>query len=234
MFRRIATVFSLFALLTAFATASSIDMSDSASLESLLSGGSLTLGDIVIDNFDSVETAIPGAGTVSPIDAATVGVRADLVCGDIHLTFGDGSNGLGGFVASAANGGTYDYLVSFDITGASGGINGASLSQLAGGAGASYANITESITYDDNGTLVGVGLNTDSLSPGNLTNSTSLPGSPTTVSVAKDILLQSFPGSSAQISQFSQTYMIPEPSSIGLGLFAVIGAMGMARRRRNS
>lgn len=233
MFRRIATVFTLIAAFAAFASASSIDMSDSASLEDLLNGGSLSLGAITIDGFESVETAIAGAGSVSPVDPATVGVRADLICGNkIQLTFGDGTNGLGGFVASAANGGTYDYLVNFDISGVAGGISDASLTQLAGGAGASYANITETILYDNGGVLTGVGLNTDSLSANNLADQTTLPGSPTSISVSKDILLQSFAGSSAQISQFSQMYMIPEPSSIGLGLFALLGAVGMTRRRR--
>ena len=225
MFRRIATVFTLIAACTAFASASSIDMSASASLESLLGGGSLSIGSITIDNFANIETANAGSGTVTPVDPSTVGVTAEICDGELELTFGDASGGLGGFVASASDGGTYDYLVSFDISGTSG-ISNASLTQLAGGAGPSFANITETILFPGGA----AGLNTDEGTP---FDSAALGGNPGSISVAKDILLQSFAGSSAQISQFSQTYsLVPEPSAIGLGFLGMIGALGRSRRRR--
>jgi len=227
MFRRILSIVAV-AALCSFASASSIDMSDSASLADLLDGtASLTVGGITIDNFGEVETAIPGNGTVTPVDPSTVGVTASI-CGDeLELTFGDATGGLGGFVASASDGGTYDYLVSFDISGVAGGISSASLSQLAGGAGSSFANITETILFSGGG----VGLNTDENTP---FDSTLIAASPSDVSVAKDILLQSFPGGSAQISQFSQVYSIPEPSALGLGVFGLIGALGLTRRGRRN
>lgn len=204
-------------------------MSATASLADLLNGQSLSLGGVTLDNFGAIETALANGGTVSPVDPATVGVLFELTCDRIELTFGDSSGGLGGFIASASNGGTYDYLLNFDVY-TPDGISSASLSQLAGGAGPSFANITESISFLDlNGNPTGVGLNTDE----NFTSdSTVLPGSPAHVSVAKDILLQSFGGSSAQISQFSQSYyLVPEPSSISLVGVGLLSLLSLRRRR---
>lgn len=223
MFRRVLSVVAI-AALCSFASASSIDMSDSASLADLLSGAeTLSLGSIEIDNFAAIETTdTSNGGTVSPVNPSLVNVTANLECGNVELVFGSAG---GAFVASAQGGASYDYLISFDLGGATGGIDSATLSQLAGGAGSSFANITETILYSGGG----VGLNTDE----NTTfDSTSLPGV-TSISVAKDILLQSFDGGSAQISQFTQMYMIPEPSALGLGVFGMIGALGMTRRRRS-
>lgn len=232
MFRKIAAVLSLVIAFSAFSNAATI--TDTDSLSNLLSGASLQLGSITIDGFAETESAIAGAGTATGVDPSTVGVRADLIDNaKIQLTFGDGTGtGLGGFVASVSNGGQYDYLLSFNINGVTAGIQEAMLSQVAGGAGASFANITETILYQNNGSSVGVGLTTDSLASANLADQAALPGNPTSIAVSKDILLQSFTGSSAQISRFSQMYIIPEPASMGLGLLGLLGVVGITRRRR--
>lgn len=197
-------------------------ISTSENLGALLNGGNLTVGSFVIDGFSAIETS---SGTsIQAIDPSQVTVNAsfDSDSGKLDVDFES-------FVAFANGGDFYDYFLVFEIDSPIGIMN-AGLLQVGGGAGPATTNITETISWNDS--LGAANLTTDDGTP---SATAVLAGNPTSIRVAKDILVKSFPsdngGFSAQISTFSQTYMVvPESGSFALMLMGFV-VLGFRSRR---
>lgn len=202
-------------------------------IQEIIDGNGLRVGDKVFDDFSIVSTGTTG---ITLPDAASVKVKGGLDSGgNIELEF------FGGWVAGTGEliNSTIEFTVEADSPFL---IQAVELSmQNFAAFGQGQVNIAENIFLNEDETIIGIAppfLNTfyegNTGTLVNLDSATIVPGPQSKLYVSKDITVRDLSdgnqASSAHLSRFTQTYIqIPEPGTVVLFLSG--GALLMMRRR---
>ncbi|MBB6431196.1 PEP-CTERM sorting domain-containing protein [Algisphaera agarilytica] len=202
-------------------------------IQEIIDGGGLRVGDKVFDEFEIVSTGTTG---ITLPDADSVKVKGGVDSeGNIELEF------FGGWVAGTNEliNSTIEFCVTADSPFL---IEAVELSmQNFAAFGQGQVNIAENIFLDEDETIIGIAppfLNTfyegNSGTLVNLDTATVVPGPQSKLYVSKDITVRDLSDgqspSAAHLSRFTQTFIqIPEPGTVVLFLSG--GALLMMRRR---
>jgi PEP-CTERM motif len=225
MYRRVALPL-IFAL--SFALAAVAATSDN--LQDLVNtGGSLTIGDKVFNNFDFQESGL------TSFDPSQITVTASFVNGIYFLKY----TGNMSFV-SASGPSSADLVLTYTVTALAGQISMIDQSYTGGGtSGSAHVSIDETVSHD--GIVYGsshleIGDMSDPPSEGTF-NGDNLDINPpqTSLDVAKDMNfgLSAANGGQVEISQVAQSFhQVPEPSTVAMLLIGSALFVCVRRRRR--